>query len=191
VFCAVAPLRLQMRLHTPPASALALVLLLSTSLVLATGSTRSADAATVPAAAATAPVGEEFDYSAPIDVSTRPVEYVQIVHRHGDRAPVSVMPSQAARWEAKRIGPGQLSRTGVKQLRAFGRAPAAAAGGSSSGSSSGLLDAAYNHHQLRVRSTSVERCLMSVDSALDILFPDHPVRRMCGWGGAMGSVARS
>src|SRR5688572_4137313 len=44
--------------------------------------------------------------------------HVQLLHRHGDRAPVHVAPAQAALWAKQGLRAGQLSAIGMAQLAA-------------------------------------------------------------------------
>jgi hypothetical protein len=100
--------------------------------------------------------------------------HVQIQHRHGDRAPVHVAPAMAHVWEQSGLRPGQLSPIGTAQLASLGRFMRRIYM-----EESDFLPTAAGS-AISIRSTDVDRCLQSVHSLLDELYPDTmlPVHTM-------------
>ena len=91
--------------------------------------------------------------------------HVQLLHRHGDRAPVHVNPKDMPLWR-DRIGlrPGQLSKIGIAQLGALGRHLRKAY------VMEGFLPPVPGT-SVQTRSTDVDRCLQSIHALLDELYP--------------------
>ena len=93
------------------------------------------------------------------------VEFVIVVYRHGDRTPIQPYPTDpyrnASNWP---VGFGQLTPRGKMMQYNLGKYLRERYGGS-------LLSSGYSETEITVRSTDVDRTLMSAQSNLAGLYP--------------------
>ncbi|KAK9886477.1 hypothetical protein WA026_016760 [Henosepilachna vigintioctopunctata] len=91
---------------------------------------------------------------------------VTLIYRHGDRTPIKFYAKDphknSPRWPAP---PGQLTNTGKLQLYLLGKW--------FRNRYDGFLSPIYNVSEIYVRSTDVDRCIMSAASSLAGLYPPH------------------
>ncbi len=109
--------------------------------------------------------------------STPPL-YTAIVFRHGHRAPIDRAPNFGAAWDASGYVSGELTTVGIQMHKAFGRfLRETYVMGAANGNPQPLAYLPYNYSYstLNIRSTDVDRCLMSVTSLLSELYPGIPV----------------
>ena len=99
-------------------------------------------------------------------VAASEVVFATLVHRHGDRSPVSFLPTDAANNGHWLEGPGQLTPIGMQQLHALGVSLR-----ERYVTSDDLFPGMYSHRHVYVRSTDLDRTLMSAQSLLQGLFP--------------------
>lgn len=92
--------------------------------------------------------------------------YVQVLHRHGDRSPVHVNPASSKEWAELGLEPGQLTNKGANMLYALGQLLR-----EEYVEKTGFLPPHHPGGRVHVRSTDVDRCLNSVHSLLDALYP--------------------
>ena len=94
------------------------------------------------------------------------LKFVHVIFRHGDRTPISHYPTDpfSARSEWP-VGPGQLSSEGKRQHFLLGQRLRQTYGGGR------LLGEVYSEEEVEVRSTDVDRTLMSAQANLAGLFP--------------------
>lgn len=93
---------------------------------------------------------------------------LQIVHRHGARTPIHPAPLQTSQWTPLSLGLGHLTIRGRAQHEAFGRKLRATY---IPNSNSFLPTSAPGSDIVYVRSTDVDRCLISAQSLLQGLWP--------------------
>eukprot|EP01029_Cantina_marsupialis_P013269 TRINITY_DN2934_c0_g2_i1.p1 TRINITY_DN2934_c0_g2~~TRINITY_DN2934_c0_g2_i1.p1 ORF type:complete len:458 (-),score=132.72 TRINITY_DN2934_c0_g2_i1:162-1535(-) len=88
-----------------------------------------------------------------------------VVHRHGDRSPVLLLPKDPNNnnWPS---GAGQLTPTGMQQLHRLGEAM-----NLRYIQNNDLLQKSYTRYDTFIRSTDVDRVLMSVESIMEGLYP--------------------
>jgi len=98
-------------------------------------------------------------------VTASHIEFVALVHRHGDRSPVSFLPTSLNNGYWKE-GPGQLTAIGVSMLHKLGVSLRERYVTNTS-----LFPGFYSRRHVYVRSTDVDRTLMSAESLLEGLFP--------------------
>ncbi|XP_046583680.1 prostatic acid phosphatase-like, partial [Haliotis rubra] len=105
----------------------------------------------------------KVDTISPTDSTT--LRLVQILFRHGDRSPTHVYPTDPYQEDSWPQGLGQLSKVGMKQMYEVGQFIRTRYVGS------GFLTASYTNTEIHVRSTDVDRTLMSAYSVLTGLYP--------------------
>lgn len=93
----------------------------------------------------------------------RQLVYATVLFRHGDRSPVKAFPSDPHQESAWPQGFGQLSQEGMRQHYELGQFLRARY--------KSFLNESYNRHEILVRSTDVDRTLMSAEANLAGLYP--------------------
>ena len=94
------------------------------------------------------------------------LKFVHVIFRHGDRSPISHYPkdpfSARSEWP---VGPGQLTSVGKRQHFLLGQQLRQTYG------EGRLLGSVYSEEEVVVRSTDVDRTLMSAQANMAGLFP--------------------
>ncbi|XP_053304332.1 lysosomal acid phosphatase [Spea bombifrons] len=93
----------------------------------------------------------------------RQLRFVTLVYRHGDRSPVKTYPNDAHRESAWPQGFGQLTQIGMRQHWDLGQ--------ELRHRYKGFLNESYSRHEIYVRSTDIDRTLMSAEANLAGLYP--------------------
>ncbi|XP_023695597.1 lysosomal acid phosphatase-like [Paramormyrops kingsleyae] len=89
--------------------------------------------------------------------------FVTVLYRHGDRSPVGAFPTDPHQESAWPQGFEQLTQEGMRQHYQLGQRLRRRY--------DGFLNAAYNRHEVMVRSTDYDRTLMSAEAHLAGLYP--------------------
>ncbi|KAJ7985764.1 hypothetical protein DPEC_G00343840 [Dallia pectoralis] len=98
-------------------------------------------------------------------VGDRKLTFVTVLYRHGDRSPVRAYPTDQYQESAWPQGFGQLSQEGMRQHIELGQVLRKRY--------KGFLNDTYDRHEITVRSTDVDRTLMSAEANLAGLYPPN------------------
>ncbi|XP_010897675.2 lysosomal acid phosphatase [Esox lucius] len=98
-------------------------------------------------------------------VGERKLKFVTVLYRHGDRSPVKAYPTDKYQESAWPQGFGQLTQEGMRQHFELGQMLRK--------HYMGFLNNTYDRHEISVRSTDVDRTLMSAEANLAGLYPPN------------------
>ncbi|XP_069751106.1 prostatic acid phosphatase-like [Narcine bancroftii] len=93
----------------------------------------------------------------------RTLAFVNLIYRHGDRSPIQAYPSDPYTEKDWPQGFAQLTQIGMKQHYALGQYLRHRY--------SGFLSSSYDRNEIYVRSTDIDRTLMSAEVNLAALYP--------------------
>ncbi|XP_045435247.1 prostatic acid phosphatase isoform X5 [Pipistrellus kuhlii] len=96
-------------------------------------------------------------------VGAKELKFVTLVFRHGDRSPIDTFPNDPIKETSWPQGFGQLTQMGMEQHYELGEYIRKRYGK--------FLNESYKHQQVYVRSTDIDRTLMSAMTNLAALFP--------------------
>ncbi|XP_041452493.1 lysosomal acid phosphatase-like [Lytechinus variegatus] len=98
-------------------------------------------------------------------MSESTLRLVNVLYRHGDRSPAETFPNDPYQENSWPQGWGQLSKLGMQMQYGLGQFLGKMY------QESGFLNTNYTRPEINVRSTDVDRCLMSAESNLAGLYP--------------------
>ncbi|XP_066207024.1 prostatic acid phosphatase [Saccopteryx leptura] len=100
-------------------------------------------------------------------VVAKELKFVTLVFRHGDRSPIETFPNDPIKESSWPQGYGQLTQRGMEQQYELGEYIRKRY--------EKLLNESYKHQQVYVRSTDIDRTLMSAMTNLAALFPPQGI----------------